>query len=94
MAIEPASRRPLPPPDRDAHEDGRLMHDVAVVNTELGRYVLRFLDADAGRSQPLSTEDERALAARVAAVAQGLRVRAERRDLGGDLPPLIGPISA
>lgn len=60
------------------------MHEVTVVNTLLGRYVLRFLDADAGRCEPLSTEDERTLAGEVAAVAEGLRARAERRDRPGE----------
>jgi hypothetical protein len=66
------------------------MAEVTQVNTLLGRYVLRFLDADAGRAAALSTEDERALAERVAGMADGLRARADRRDQHGDPPPLMG----
>lgn len=72
-----------------AHQDGVLMADVTRVNTMLGRYVIRFLDADDARAEPLSTEDERALADQVAAVADGLRARADRRERQGNPPPLI-----
>lgn len=70
----------IPPPDPDAHTDGRLMHELTVVNTELCRYVLRFLDADAGEAEPITTTGERALADQVAAAADGIRARAARRD--------------
>lgn len=56
------------------------MAEVANVNALLGRYVLRLLDTDAGRGLPLTTNDERALANRVAAVSDGLRARASRRE--------------
>lgn len=79
----------VPPPDPAAHEDGRLMHDVTVLNTELGRYVVRYLDADTGRAEPLSVTDELALADKVTAVAAGLRVRAVRRQREGSPAPLI-----
>lgn len=35
--------------DEAAHLDGRLMHELTKVNYQLSQYVLRFLDADAGR---------------------------------------------
>lgn len=79
----------VPPPDDNAHQDGVLMAEVTQVNTLLGRYVLHFLDADAGRAEPISTEDERGLAERVTGVAAALRARADRRDLFGTPPPLI-----
>jgi hypothetical protein len=84
----------VPPPDPAAHEDGRLMHDVTVLNTELGRYVLRFLDADTGRAAPVSTTDELALADKVTAVAAGLRARVARRQREGSPAPLIGPATS
>jgi hypothetical protein len=84
----------VPPPDAAAHEDGRLMHDVTVLNTELGRYVLRFLDADSGRVEPLGVNDELALADKVMAVATGLRARAARRQRVGSPPPLICPAAS
>ncbi len=80
----------IPPPDDATHHDNLLMADVTEVNTLLGRYVLRFLDADAGSAAPLSTQDERALAVRVAVVAEGLQARADRRDRHGEPPTLIG----
>lgn len=81
----------VPPPDPAAHDEGRLMHDVTVLNTELGRYVLRYLDADTGRAEPLSVTDELALADKVTAVAAGLRARAVRRQCEGSPTPLICP---
>ncbi|MPZ84198.1 MAG: hypothetical protein GEV28_28875 [Actinophytocola sp.] len=79
----------IPPLDEAAHQDNVLIAEVTSVNNQLGRYVLRFLDADAGRAEPLSTDDERALAEQVAEVADGLRARASRRDQHGNPPPLI-----
>jgi hypothetical protein len=67
------------------------MHEVTTLNTELGRYVLRFLDADTGRAAPLSVADELALADKVTAVAAGLRARVDRRKREGDPVPVIGP---
>lgn len=79
----------IPRPDDAAHQDNVLMGEVAEVNTMLGRYVLRFLDADAQRAAPVSPADERALADQVTAVAAGLRARALRRERQGDPPPLV-----
>jgi hypothetical protein len=79
-----------PPSGEIAHQDGVLMAEVTQVNTLLGRYVVRFLDSDAGRAEPVSTDDERTLADRVANVAEGLRARADRREWQGDPPPLVG----
>lgn len=78
------------PPDVTAHLDNLLMAEVTSVNNELGRYVLRFLDADARRGAPLSTDDERALGDRLAAVAQGVRARAARREQDGEPLRLVG----
>ena len=82
--------KPIPPPDDAAHHDNVLMADVTQVNTLLGRYVLHFLDADAKRAIPVSTTEERSLANRVAALAKGLRARADRRDQHGEPPALVG----
>lgn len=84
----------VPPPDPAAHDDSRLMHDVTVLNTELGRYVLRFLDADTGLAEPLSVPDELALADKVTAIAAGIRTRAVRRQREGSPAPLIGPATS
>lgn len=69
----------VPPPDEAAHLDGLLMHELTVVNTQLARYVLRFLDAEAGQAEPITVADELALADSVATAAATIRARAERR---------------
>lgn len=77
------------PVDDPIHEDNVLMAAITNVNTQLGRYVLRFLDADAGRADPMSPFDERALADSVAAIAAGLSTRAARRERRGEPPMLV-----
>lgn len=79
----------IPPPDEAAHQDGVLMAEVTSLNTLLGRYVLRFIDADTGRAEPVSTADEHALAQQVAQLAAGIQARAKRRERPGDPAPLI-----
>lgn len=78
------------PPDDAAHQAHVLMADVTQVNNLLGSYVLSFLHVDAGRAEPLSTDDERALAGCVTGVGDGLRTQAARRDRHGGPPSLIG----
>jgi hypothetical protein len=51
-----------------------------VANTLLGRYVVRFLDADSGHAAPIPTDDEHALADRLTTAAEAIRARATRRD--------------
>jgi hypothetical protein len=70
----------IPQPDEAAHEDSVLIAELAELNTMIGRYILRFLDADAGRAEPISTEDERALVDRATYVIDSLRARTERRE--------------
>ncbi len=62
-----------------AHDDGRLMHELTAVNTMVTRYVVRFLDADAGRVGPISVADEQALADALSGAAVAVRARASRR---------------
>lgn len=70
----------IPPPDDVAYLDGRLMHELTVVNAQLSRYVLRFLDADAGRANSIPIAEERELADQISVAADGIRTRAERRE--------------
>lgn len=63
----------------DAHEDGLLMHELTVVNTMIARYIVRFLDADAGRATPVSITDEHTFADRLTHAAEAIRARAIRR---------------
>jgi hypothetical protein len=81
----------IPPPDETAHLDNLLMAEVTSLNNQLGRYVLRFLDADAGRIEPLSVANERVLADRVAAMAEGMHARAARREQDGEPLRLLDP---
>jgi hypothetical protein len=73
-------RGKIPGPDDAAHNDGLLMHELTVVNSQLGRYVLRYLDADAGQAEPINPSDERALADRLARAAEAIRNRAASRE--------------
>lgn len=70
----------IPPPDEGAHQDSVLIAELAEINTLIGRYILRFLDADAGRTEPINPEDERALVERATKAINTLRTRAERRE--------------
>ncbi len=57
-----------------------LIAELAEVNTLIARYILRFLDADAGRAEPINPDDERALIERATRAIDTLRTRAERRE--------------
>lgn len=78
-------------PEEAAHRDGLLMHELTEINTQVARYVLRFLDQDAGRVAPTSSSDERDLAFRMAAAAASLRARADQQDRDSDTSPLVVP---
>ena len=83
------------PPEGDDHADGRLMHDLAVLNTNIARYLFRFMDADAGRIEQIAVGDERQLAGDLSAMAEQLEARADRHTalcpspltIEGDLAP-------
>lgn len=78
-SVVPASAREIPPPDEMAHLDGQLMHELTKANYQLSCYVLRFLDADAGRVTPMPVTAELALASCLETAANAIRARAERR---------------
>jgi len=40
----------IPPPSEADHQDSVLIAELAEINTMIGRYILRFLDTDAGRA--------------------------------------------
>jgi hypothetical protein len=61
------------------HQDSVLIAELAEINTIITRYILRFLDADAGRAEPISIEEERALVDRAASAIDSLRARTKRR---------------
>jgi hypothetical protein len=77
--VAPAPVGGIPVADETAHLDGRLMHELSNVNYQLSRYVVRFLDADAGRGTSIPVADELALASCLETAAGAIRARAERR---------------
>ena len=82
------------PDTEDAdHEDGRLMHDIAALNTKLARYLFRFMDADAGRADPVAVDDERTLAKELNELAARMQARADRRAASPKLPLVIDGVS-
>jgi hypothetical protein len=80
----------LMPGDREFHEDKQLVADLTTLNGQISRYVLRQLDADAGRVSPASTEDERALSETLAVLAGKVQQRADRRAASGAQSTLEG----
>ncbi len=70
-------------PDPSSRDDNLLMCDVVEVGNSLGRYVVGFVGADTRRADLISVAEERALAARLTAVADGIRARAGRREREG-----------
>ncbi len=78
----------LVPGDEGFHDDKQLMADLSALNGLLSRYVLRQLDADAERIRPTSIADERALAEIMAALANKVQERANRR-AGTDTTPAL-----
>jgi hypothetical protein len=74
----------VPSVEEVAHLDGQLMHELSTLNYHLGQYVLKFYDADAGRTEPIAIADELALADSVLTAAEAIRARAVRREQQGD----------
>jgi hypothetical protein len=74
MSNDLTARPRVPTPDNAAREDGLLIHDLTVANTMIGRYVLRFLDAES-----ISIAAEQALADRLTDAAKAIQARAIRR---------------
>lgn len=69
----------LPPPDEAARQERVFMAEIGKLNEQIGHYILRYLDADAGRAEPLSVTEERALADILTALGSKVRMRADRR---------------
>jgi hypothetical protein len=70
---------PLPPDDQEFRDDKELMADLATLNEQVRRYVLRMLDVDAKRTKPVSAADERRFAQELRTLADRLEARADRR---------------
>lgn len=63
----------------DWHDELVLMAELTSVNNQIARYVLRLLDADAGRREPVSVADEGGLGVRLADLGRALQDHAARR---------------
>lgn len=74
-----ASPRVVPEPDESARLDAELMAELSNANAQLARYVLRFLDADARRAEPVSVSEELRLASCLSVASKAIRARAELR---------------
>lgn len=64
-----------------------LIGKLSTLNQDIARYVVRSLDADAGRTQPTSPADEAALGVRLVEVGTVLQDRARDRQA-----TIVGPI--
>lgn len=61
------------------HDQLLLIAALSNLNHDIGRYVLRTLDADAGRAEPTSTAAEHELGSRLTEMGTALQMRAARR---------------
>jgi hypothetical protein len=60
----------------DWHDELVLMSELSSVNNQIARFVLRLLDVDAGRAEPVSTTDEGRLGTRLIGIGRVLQDRA------------------
>lgn len=72
-------RTNLVPGDDAYHDDKQLIADLASLNGNVGRFVLRYLDTDAGRAVSTSPADEMALGECMVRLGEAVQARAERR---------------
>jgi hypothetical protein len=63
----------------DWHDELVLMAEMSSVNNQIARFVLRLLDADAGRAEPVSVADEDTLGVRLVDLGYALQDRALHR---------------
>ncbi len=74
----------LLPSDDGWWDDKALITELTPVIAQLSKYVMRYFDADAGEAEPISVEDERALADKVTALGAAIHARADRRGALGE----------
>jgi hypothetical protein len=68
----------------DWHDELVLVAELSSVNNQIARYVLRLLDADAGRREQVAVADECALGGRLVDLGYALQNRAVHRAAGLD----------
>lgn len=66
----------------DWHDELVLVAELASVNNQIARFVLRLLDADAGRREQVAAGDEDNLGGRLVDLGQALQDRAAYRAAG------------
>jgi hypothetical protein len=66
----------------DWHDELVLVAELASVNNQIARFVLRLLDADAGRREQVATGDEYCLGSRLVDLGHALQNRAAHRETG------------
>jgi hypothetical protein len=69
----------LLPTDTSWREDNALVAGLNHLNAEIARYVLRYLDADAGQAEPISPDDELCFGQQVVDLGDRVQRRATRR---------------
>ena len=79
----------LLPNDDGWWDDKALITELTPVIAQLSKYVMRYFDADAGRAEAISVEDERALAEKVTTLGAALGARADRRAALGEQPSMV-----
>lgn len=67
--------------DSDWREESMFIAELTRLNNWIGRYVMRYLDADAGRTQPATTQDEQALGDQLMALGQAMQTKARHGEL-------------
>jgi hypothetical protein len=77
--VASTSPRVVPEPDESARLDAELMAELSNANAQLARYVLRFLDADARRAEPVPISEEFRLASCLSVASKAIHARAELR---------------
>lgn len=68
----------------DWHEELVLMAELSSVNNQIAKFVLRLLDADAGRREQVSVADEGNLGVRLVSLGYALQEHAADRAMGLD----------
>jgi hypothetical protein len=80
----------VPPLDEAGFQDRVLMAEIGKLNEQLGRYVLRYLAADALQAEPISVTEEQTLANTMTTLAAKVQQRANRRVTSNAPPALEG----
>jgi hypothetical protein len=62
-------------------EESNFIAELSSLNTWIGRYVMRYLDADARRTQPATTQDDQALGDRLVALGLAMQTKARQGEL-------------